>query len=239
MSSLCLMDPSYLTLKETTADDRTVRTQHILETTHNNDEFQIINGHYLSYSGHCNVSLIWVLLTKTAHLFYGNHRENECSAPRQHGHSEQFNPEQFSINNGRSLLNPNSFHVNLSLHLTEVISIMTHIFVNFNNDTYFCYSITSYVRPPVHKHQAKWQRHTIFLCYFWLLFYAFRPLYLKRNIKSAADLSKTDKFIASSNYFTLFNPWDLCSWEIFQIKKLKLKPFSPPYRQNHTQPLNK
>ena len=88
-------------------------------------------------SGHCNVSLIWVLLTKTAHLFYDNHCENECSAPRQHGHSEQFNPEQFSINNGRSLLNQNSFHVNLSLHLTEVISIMTHIFVNFNNDTYF------------------------------------------------------------------------------------------------------
>ena len=166
--------------------------------------------------------------------------------------SEQFNPEQFSINNGRSLLNPNPFHVNLSLHLTEVISIMTHIFVNFNNDTYFCYLITSYVRPPVHKHQAKWQRHTIFLCYFSLLFNqqaqfffhwtekvkAFCPFYLKRNIKSAADLSKTNKLIAS-DYFTRSNLWDLCSWEIFQIKKLKLKPFSPPYRQNHTQPLNK
>ena len=130
-----LMDLSYLILKETTANNRTVRTQHILV-------------------------------------------------------------KQFATNNGRSLLNPNPFHVNLSLHLTEVISIMTHIFVNFNNDTYFCYLITSYVRPPVHKHQAKWQRHTIFLCYFSLLFNqqaqfffhwtekgkAFCPFYLKRNI---------------------------------------------------------
>ena len=131
------MDLSYLILKETTANNRTVRTQHILERTHNDDEFQRINGRYLSYSGHCNISLIWVLLTKTAHLFYGNHRENECSAPRQHGHSEQFNTEQFSINNSRSLLNPNSFHVNLSLHLTEVISIMTHIFVNLSMRKYF------------------------------------------------------------------------------------------------------
>ena len=39
MFSLCLMDLSYLILKETTADHRTVRTQHILETTHNDDEF--------------------------------------------------------------------------------------------------------------------------------------------------------------------------------------------------------
>ena len=39
MFSLCLMDLSYLTLKETTADHRTVRTQHIVETTHNDDEF--------------------------------------------------------------------------------------------------------------------------------------------------------------------------------------------------------
>ena len=86
MFNPCLMDLSYLTLKETTADDRTVRTHHILERTHNDDEFQIINGHYLSYSGHCNVSLIWVLLTKTAHLFYDNHSEHECSLPGQHGH---------------------------------------------------------------------------------------------------------------------------------------------------------
>ena len=34
----------------------------------------------------CNVSLIWVLLTKTAHLFYDNHSEHECSLPGQHGH---------------------------------------------------------------------------------------------------------------------------------------------------------
>ena len=39
MFSLCLMDLSYLILKETTADHRTVRTQHIVETTHNDDEF--------------------------------------------------------------------------------------------------------------------------------------------------------------------------------------------------------
>ena len=39
MFSLCLMDLSYLILKETTADHRTVRTQHILERTHNDDEF--------------------------------------------------------------------------------------------------------------------------------------------------------------------------------------------------------
>ena len=39
MFSLCLMDLSYLILKETTADHRTVRTQHIIETTHNDDEF--------------------------------------------------------------------------------------------------------------------------------------------------------------------------------------------------------
>ena len=38
MFSLCLMDLSYLILKETTADHRTVRTQHIVETTHNDDE---------------------------------------------------------------------------------------------------------------------------------------------------------------------------------------------------------
>ena len=78
-----LMDLSYLILKETTANNRTVRTQHILERAHNDDESQIINGHYSHQSGHCNVSLIWVLLTKTAHLFYDNHCENECSAPRQ------------------------------------------------------------------------------------------------------------------------------------------------------------
>ena len=39
MFSPCLMDLSYLTLKENTADDRRVRTQHILERTHNDDEF--------------------------------------------------------------------------------------------------------------------------------------------------------------------------------------------------------
>ena len=87
-----------------------------------------------------------MLLTKTAHLFYDNHRENECSAPRQYGHSEQFNPEQFSINNGRSLLNPNSFHVNLSLQPDR-----SHL----NNDTCFCYLVTLYVRSPVQKHQTK------------------------------------------------------------------------------------
>ena len=60
MFSLCLMDLSYLTLKETTADDRTVRTQHILERTHNDDESQIINGHYSHQSGHCNVSFMFL-----------------------------------------------------------------------------------------------------------------------------------------------------------------------------------
>ena len=34
-----MMDLSYLILKETTADHRTVWTQHIVETTHNDDEF--------------------------------------------------------------------------------------------------------------------------------------------------------------------------------------------------------
>ena len=38
MFNLCLTDLSYIILKETTADHRTVRTQHILDTTHNDDE---------------------------------------------------------------------------------------------------------------------------------------------------------------------------------------------------------
>ena len=97
--------------------------------------------------------------------------------------------------------------------------------------------------------------------YFLLLFFhwtekgkAFSPFHLIKHIRSAADLSKTEKLMALHyftcskslrfvlNKFSLNIALDRSNYDLnvfFAKLKLKLKPFSPLYRQNHTRPLNK
>ena len=75
-----LMDLSYLILKETAANTAHPRKELII----------ILNGHYHNSSEQCNVSLIWVLLTKqhtsSMTIFV------KMSATHKDGtHSEQFN----------------------------------------------------------------------------------------------------------------------------------------------------
>ena len=122
-----------------------------------------------------------MLLTKTAHLFYDNHSEHECSLPGQHGHVCWTIVNNLILNSFQSIMAFESEFIPCEFVASPDRS-------HFNNDTYFCYSVTSYVRSPVQKHQAKWQRHTIFLCYFSLLFNQQAQLFFPLNWKRKSFL---------------------------------------------------